>query len=110
MNTNSLIPIAYSLVGALLGFAMSWARQSEVIKTLLATVEELKKEAASFRSLVTMGALQAQEIAHLKTQFEAQKREVRALTTKVQGLDVRCQLRTGACPPEPAEEKEKETE
>jgi ubiquinone biosynthesis protein UbiJ len=65
----SLLPLAYSLIGALLAIAAMWGRNSEQLTALRGAVEKLTAKIETLSALEKADALHAQEVKHLSDQM-----------------------------------------
>lgn len=76
---QSLLPLAYSLVGALLAVAAMWGRNSEQVAALRSAVEKLTAKIETLSALEKADALHAQEVKHLQEQHTRLEDRVRHL-------------------------------
>lgn len=75
---QSLLPLAYSLVGALLAVAAMWGRNSEQVAALRSAVEKLTAKIETLSALEKADALHSQTIEHLRETIDAQAKEIAA--------------------------------
>jgi hypothetical protein len=75
----NLLPLAYSLIGALLAIAATWGRNGETIRQLRDAVDKLTSKIEQLAALEKADALHTKEFEHVRETLRSHEERIRAL-------------------------------